>query len=164
MFKLLIWESAEQKVMKGFNVFQNTVDEERIATKKIFVKMRLTVILRESVVWFPLQHLCNFLRCDASGMKTGMSHWRDQGARSPKVGKVQLRYLTARNMTKQVASIPAIMMNLSCVARFSIKRMTVFDKPNMFATSNIFLWVPWKKREREKVQNVTKNLQNSVFF
>lgn len=64
-------------------------------------------------------------------------------------------------MTKQVASIPAIMMNLSCVARFSIKRMTVFDKPNMFATSNIFLWVPYEKKEkkRDKVKDLTKNLQ-----
>lgn len=54
----------------------------------------------------------------------------------------QPRYLITRNMTTQVNSMPPIMMNLSCVARLSISLITVFDSPNILATSSIFLWVP----------------------
>lgn len=53
----------------------------------------------------------------------------------------QPRYLITRNMKTQVNSMPPIMMNLSWVARLSISLITVFDSPNMLATSSIFLWV-----------------------
>lgn len=56
----------------------------------------------------------------------------------------QPKYLITRNMKTQVSNMPPIMMNLSCVARRSISRITVLDSPNMFATSSIFLWVPWE--------------------
>lgn len=51
----------------------------------------------------------------------------------------QPRYLITRNMKTQVSSMPPIMMNLSWVARLSISLITVFDSPNMLATSSIFL-------------------------
>lgn len=53
-----------------------------------------------------------------------------------------VRYCTTRNIITQVKIIPPIMKYLSWKARFSISRITVLDKPNMLATSRIFLWVP----------------------
>lgn len=54
----------------------------------------------------------------------------------------QPRYLITRNMKTQVNSMPPIMINLSWVARLSISLITVLDRPNMLATSSIFLCVP----------------------
>ena len=63
----------------------------------------------------------------------------------------QPRYLITRNMKTQVSSMPPIMMNLSWVARLSISLITVFDSPNMLATSSIFLWVPCVEPEQSSV-------------
>lgn len=67
----------------------------------------------------------------------------------------QLRYLTTRNMTMQVISMPPTMRNLSWLALFSIRRITVLDNPSMFATSSIFLCVPCRPRYR-KVNRIGK--------
>ena len=50
----------------------------------------------------------------------------------------------------QVSSIPPIMINLSWVARLSMSLITVFDSPNMLATSSIFLWVPCVETEQQR--------------
>lgn len=70
----------------------------------------------------------------------------------------QPRYLITRNMKTQVSSMPPIMMNLSWVARLSISLITVFDSPNMLATSSIFLWVPCVEPKQSRVSSTGRGL------
>lgn len=70
---------------------------------------------------------------------------------------VHPRYRITRNMKMHVSSIPPIMIHLSWVARLSMIRITVLDRPSMFATSSIFLWVPWchKQMTQRIISNCT---------
>lgn len=86
--------------------------------------------------------------------------WRDD---------CQPRYLMTRNIKTQVNNIPPIMMNLSWVARLSMNLITVLERPNMLATSSIFLCVPCGAKKIATTAMITRlpaaiNAQDFVHY
>lgn len=69
-----------------------------------------------------------------------------------------VKYWTTRNISTHVISMPPIMKYLSWKARFSMRRMTVLDKPSILATSRIFFWVPWVQ-QKEATMLVEEQLE-----